>query len=75
MRIFCPGKAVEGLRGSVATLRRTSNPEDLRSQGEKAASLSRRGGSKASSPLPLLVRTNHQLSGKGKPVTTPLHSL
>jgi len=32
---FRPGKAVEGLRGGVAALRRTRNPEDLRSQAEK----------------------------------------
>jgi hypothetical protein len=31
--IFRPGKAVEGLREGVAALRRTSDPEDLHSQG------------------------------------------
>lgn len=33
--VFCPGKAVEGLRGGVVALRRTSDPEYLRSQGRK----------------------------------------
>jgi len=32
---FRPGKAVEGLCGGVAALRRTRDPEDLRSQGGK----------------------------------------
>jgi hypothetical protein len=33
--IFCSGKAVEESGGGVALLRRTTDFEDLRSQGEK----------------------------------------
>src|SRR6185369_2052537 len=33
--VFRPGKAVKGLGGGVAALRRTTNPEDLRRQGGK----------------------------------------
>jgi len=37
LSIFRQIKAVEGGRGGVAQLRRTSNPEDLRRAGGKAA--------------------------------------